>query len=303
MTSSVLQALRRNWFAGLLGLMVTLGLAGVAVAAVPATYVASAQMVLLPPASHRSTSDPTALNPYLGLSGLQGMADIIARAMTDDRTATELKDSGVTAYAVHYDPLSAGPVLLVQAEEASPGQASSALTVLLGEVQKTTARLQGATDLAPATYVTAELIARHGNPERSGKAQLRAVAVALVGGLVLTLLGVCLLDAARMRRRAGVRLAPADAFTQAPAAGEGRPGAAGEGRVAAVEGPGADGRPGVERERPGVDGRPETAGEGPAGAVGAGAGTGLEAGAPGLDAARNNGVAAGAGGSARRGSR
>lgn len=200
MLLSGLRVWRRNWSVAIVGLLLTSGLVVAAVGLVPASYVATSQMVLLPPAAQRNGGENVAANPYLNLAGLHGMADIVARSMMDDETARNLRQAGVTKYTVLYDTLSAGPVLRVTAEESGPAKASAALETLTKQVPLTTARLQRATAADPRFYVTTAVVARSGPPQRSGKSQLRAVGLALVGGLVLTQLAVALIDAWRRRR-------------------------------------------------------------------------------------------------------
>lgn len=200
MLLSGLQALRRNWPVAVAGVLLTVGLVGMAASLVPASYVATSQMVLLPPAAQPSGSETTEVNPYLNLAGLQGMADIVARSMMDDETVRTLKRAGATSYTVQHDTLSAAPVLLVTAEERSPARARSALVAVTKQVPRSTARLQAATTMDRRFYVTTSVVAGPGDLQRSGKSQLRAVGVALVAGLVMTQLSVSLFDAWRQRR-------------------------------------------------------------------------------------------------------
>jgi len=138
----------------------------------------------------------------MGLAGLQSVADVVSRAMMDDdETAQALKKAGVSQYSVQYDSLSAAPILIVQAMESSPEKASEALAVLTKQVPLTIARLQNEASISSSAFINADVIARPSAPVRSGKTQLRAVAVSLVVGLVLTLLAVSFTDAWRIRRR------------------------------------------------------------------------------------------------------
>lgn len=207
MLKSMMRSLRRNWYVAVFGVLLTAGLVAGMISAVPASYVSQAQMLLLPPptrlaATGAGTNDPNALvNPYTQLGGLQSMADVIARSMMDDATVRTLRAAGVGTYTVRFDTLSAAPILLVEAEGATPKQATHAVTVLLTQVTATTARLQSQTSIAPESFIRLSVIAQPGDPQRSGKTQLRAVGAAVVVGLVLTLLMVALTDSWRVRRR------------------------------------------------------------------------------------------------------
>jgi hypothetical protein len=194
------QTLRRNWLVGIIGVLVTFGLVVAAAGLVSAKYVATSQMVLLPPLAPNAGYNGV-VNPYLGLEGLESMADVVSSAMMDDQTAKTLQNAGVSSYSVQWDSLSAGPVLLVQVIEPTAEQASNAITVLDEQVPLTVARLQGDASISPNSFITAAVIARPSTPTRSGKTQLRAALLALVVGLILTLLAISLMDARRIRRK------------------------------------------------------------------------------------------------------
>lgn len=195
------QSLRRNWHVGIFGLIITIGLVVAAASLVPAKYVTTSQMVLIPPLSQPNANYNGVVNPYMGLDGLQSMANVVSSAMMDDETARALKKAGVSQYSVRYDSLSAGPILIVQATESSPKKASDALALLDKQVPLTVARLQDEASISANSFITAVVIARPSTPIRSGKTQLRAVALALVFGLVLTFLAISFIDAWRIRRR------------------------------------------------------------------------------------------------------
>jgi hypothetical protein len=193
------QSLRRNWHVAIVGLLVTVCLVGVAYKMFPAKYVTTSQIVLLPP--RQASADNGIVNPYMGLAGLQSMADVISSAMMDDETAKVLKESGVTNYSVQYDTLVTAPILIVQATESSPTGASAAIAVLDKQVPLTVTRLQKEASIAPKSFIAAKVIARPSTPAKAYKTEIRAVGLAFVVGLVLTLLAISLINAWRIRRR------------------------------------------------------------------------------------------------------
>lgn len=197
------QSLRRNWLVGVFGLLVTIGLVIAAIGLVPANYVTTSQIVLIPPLSQPNANYNGVVNPYMGLAGLQSMAAVVSSAMMDDKTAKALQEAGVSQYSVEYDSLSAGPILIVQAIEPSPAQSSNAITALDKQVPLNVARLQGEASISPKSFITARVIAGPSTPARSGKTQLRAAALAFVVGLVLTLLALSVIDGWRFRRLQG----------------------------------------------------------------------------------------------------
>jgi hypothetical protein len=133
------------------------------------------------------------------------MADVVSSAVMDDQTAKTLQNAGVSSYSVQWDALSAGPILIAQVTEPSAEQASNAITVLDNQVPLTVARLQGEASISPNSLITVSVIARPSTPTRSGKTQLRAALLALVVGLILTLLAISVMDARRIRRRQGAQ--------------------------------------------------------------------------------------------------
>jgi hypothetical protein len=195
------QTLRRNWLVGIIGLLVTFGLVVAAAGLVSAKYVATSQMVLLPPLAPNEGYNGV-VNPYLGLEGLESMADVVSSAMMDDQTAKTLQAAGVSSYNVQWDSLSAGPVLIVQVTAPTAEQASNAITAVDEQVPLAVSRLQGDASISPNSFITTAVIARPSTPTKSSKTQLRAALLALVVGLILTLLAVSLTDARRIRRKA-----------------------------------------------------------------------------------------------------
>ncbi len=84
------RTLIRRWYLTVLGLAVTIGLVAAAAIAVPVSYTAKADVVLIPPANSTSNSD----NPLLGLTGLTSAADVLARAMSDPSKVNQAQAAG-----------------------------------------------------------------------------------------------------------------------------------------------------------------------------------------------------------------
>lgn len=193
--------LLRRWYSVLAGLTVTAGLAVLATQFVPITYVASAHMVLLPPRA----SDGTGANPYMGLGGLENMADVVSIAMVDDTTMKKMIKAGVSdRFTVALDRTMSGPILLVTAEELTAAQASRSLELLMKQIPQTTLRLQTDSAIPTGSLIEVSVIGRKGEPAPARKSQIRALLVAVVAGLSLTLLGTAFLDS-WILRRSGLR--------------------------------------------------------------------------------------------------
>ena len=208
-----LQSLRRNWYVGIFGLLVTAVLVIAAAILIPAKYVATSQLVLLGPISqpvksHNGVANPNGvtnpflgIDPYLSIDALDSMANVVSLAMTDSETAQALQNAGVSQYSVVYDPTNAGPILTVQAEGSSREEATGAVSAVTEQVPLTLARLQENAHVSPSAFLTVDVIARPSAPTKSSKTQLRAIGLALVAGLVLTVLAIAFIDGWRIRRR------------------------------------------------------------------------------------------------------
>jgi hypothetical protein len=204
---TTLQRARRRWYVALIGLLVTVGLVVVVTGLVPATYSATTQLVLLPPHSQEGSAGAGSDsgrpdNPYLGLAELASMTDVVSRAMMDETSAKTLVKVGVTGtYGVQRDTMSAAPILLVTVEDTVPSRASEGLQAVAKEVLRTLSRLQADSSIAQESRITVTEVARPSSPVKSGKGQIRALGVTLVGGLIMTVLATSFVDALILRRR------------------------------------------------------------------------------------------------------
>lgn len=195
--SGLPRTLIARWYLTLIGVVVTVGLVVVAAIAVPVSYQAKASVVLIPPANATSNGG----NPLLGLTGLQSAADVLARVMVDPVEVNRLKQQGVTnKYTVARDLTTDGPVLLVTVDGADSAGVLGELKMILADMPSTLALLQqsltGKSDqigLIPVN--TAD------KPTSDRKSQLRAVIVAAVIGLMLTILIVNVGDRLLLRHR------------------------------------------------------------------------------------------------------
>jgi hypothetical protein len=190
--------LRRRWYAVLLGLAATAGLCGFMSQLVPVTYTAQAQILLLPP------KDATASvsNPYLNLSGMNGVSDALARSMTDASTQQRLVSDGATsAFTVEPDAIAPGPVVDVTATGAQAVAVVTTLNVLVREIPQHLESLQSSQGVTTKSLITYAVLSKDTAAAASAKGQLRAMLVALAAGIAFTWLGTGMLDALLRRRR------------------------------------------------------------------------------------------------------
>lgn len=214
------RVLVRRWYLVLVGLAVTVGLCFGAAAAVPTQYTVSSTVLLLPPVTE--TDDGRPINPYLSLGGLEGIADVLAAALSDASLEREVESAGLDAtYELGRDPAAAGPVLVLGVTSPAGADALGTQELVLERLPEKLSEIQESVGVGKATRVTATVVTRADEAEPDFRSQLRAVLVAAVVGLAVTYLGTVLLDRLfRTRRRSGRELAPSEDAAEpvAPAA-------------------------------------------------------------------------------------
>ena len=195
---------RRRWWAALIGLAVTAGLAMAVYQEVPLRHSVTADVLLLPPGP---SGTPRGFNPYLSLDGLSAPVEVLASAMSDEQTRAEIKRLGGQAdYTVARDYATSAPIMLITAEANLTAEASKTLDLIIEQSRGRLASIQDAAKIPTASQISSSLVTRdvRGVPVR--KPQVRALLVAVVVGLGLTLLLTALLDSlliARSGRRGG----------------------------------------------------------------------------------------------------
>lgn len=192
------RVLRRRWHAVLVGLLVTLGLGVAAALLVPPKYELRATMVLVPPKSPLNGGN----NPFLSLGGLHDAADVLSRAMIDGAVHDSLVKEGADPdYIVQTDPTSAGPLILVIADGATPQAANHTLNVILDRLPVELTELQRSATVSASSLIDITEVSRDQAAKTMRKSQIRATVAAVGAGLVVTLFGTGLLDNFLRRRR------------------------------------------------------------------------------------------------------
>ncbi|MGF1663433.1 MAG: hypothetical protein ACFCVG_13370 [Kineosporiaceae bacterium] len=196
------RVLLRRWYVVLAGLAVTAALCLGAATWVPARYDAVSTVLLLPP---ETVVDGRPTNPYLGLGGLDGMADVLSTAMTDAAVQQAVADEGLTVeYGLGRDLTQSGPVIVVQVTGRTRDEALRAQQFLLDRLPGRLDALQEAVDVRPAARITSTVITQDEVPEVNRRTQTRVLLVAAAGGLAVTYLLAALVDGiVSARRRAG----------------------------------------------------------------------------------------------------
>jgi hypothetical protein len=197
--SDLLIGLRRRWYAVVVGLAITAGLCVGAVKVTPAEYVAQSSVLLLPPASTVGTGG----NPYLALGGLQGAADVLARAMSGEAMSSEVTPSNSTAtYTFEPDATTNGPMLVIETRDVTDAGALAVLNDLLTRAPDVLKDLQVQVGAPGDSLIRLGTVTRDTAPLTERKAQIRSLIIALVVGIAILLFGTNLLDGYLLRRRA-----------------------------------------------------------------------------------------------------
>lgn len=190
--------LLRRWYLVVLGLVVTVMLCLFAVQAIPVRYSAEAGLLLLPP----RISVGEGGNPYLALGALGPVGDVLSKTLTDSTAQRELKAAGVTGtYEVGPDTASPAPIVLVTVETTSESAALSSLQLILDRAPLRLLALQRETSVKNNAFITSTVITRSTRAEAVRKPQIRAVMVAAVSGIAMTLMITAAVDAMLLRRR------------------------------------------------------------------------------------------------------
>jgi capsular polysaccharide biosynthesis protein len=197
--TGTIRILVRRWYLVVVGIAVTIGLTFAARSVVPVTYQAEASVLLLPPQSSVGIGN----NPYLALGGLTAAADVLSRAMSNDETVQSLHAAGTSGtYSVTRDLTTNGPVILVTADNSEATGASRTLKHVVDGLSPTLAKLQTAISVAARYRIVTQIITQDDTAHPVGKAQLRAMLVAIAAGLFGTLVACSLVDGLLLRRTA-----------------------------------------------------------------------------------------------------
>jgi hypothetical protein len=211
--------LLRRWYVILAGVLVTAGLAYAAATVIPARYDTTATVLMLPP---ETTVNGKRMNPYLNLGGLEGAADVVSSAMGDRTVQAAVAGEGLDVeYSLGRDYTIAGPVILLEVTGATPSDALEAQEYLLGVLPERLDRLQEDLGVLPGSRITSQVITTSQEADTNRRSQIRAVLVAVVGGLGLTYLLTAFVDGvamSRRRARAATRPDPEQPGSAPPAA-------------------------------------------------------------------------------------
>lgn len=192
------RSLARRWYFVVAGLVVLAGLGLATYTQVPPTYAATANAMLLPPAS---TVEPGG-NPYLYLGGLGQALDVVSRSLNSSTTRGPIEAANPSGtYNTYPDTNTSGPILVIDSTASTAEATLAILDAALATVPTELAGLQTQLGVAPSAQITSLTLTVDQEAATVGKGRLRAVvAVVAVGTAALALL-IGMLDSLLLDRQ------------------------------------------------------------------------------------------------------
>lgn len=189
MSTTLPRILLRRWYVALLGVVATAALVLAASTLIGPTYQITANVLLVPPPAKPGS------NPYLELGGLEPVADVLARSLSDYPVSAKLKAAGLSGkFVVGRDQTVSGPVLLLTTEASTATEARNLMTALVGLVAPQLRDLQAHASVPVTAMLTTQLLYDAHDPKRVTKTQMRGEVAAGVVGLLMTLVVIIGLD-------------------------------------------------------------------------------------------------------------
>ncbi|WP_181397376.1 hypothetical protein [Cryobacterium arcticum] len=182
------------------GLLLTAGVIILALRLIPVTYDVKSSILLLPP---QISVEETGGNPFLSLGGLEVVAGVLAKSLTDtDSVESIVPDDGPAEYTIEQDASIDGSVLEVTVSDRTADGAFDTLDAVLALATERLDELQDAVAASDESHVRLMVITNNTVAVPNAAALGRTLIVLTAACLVLTLLLAVFVDAAIRRRRA-----------------------------------------------------------------------------------------------------
>jgi hypothetical protein len=197
---------RRRWLVAVSALVVVVIVTVGAWVGTPTKYQSSVQMTMLN--SEAVTNSLGDLgNPYLSLSqALSADVDLLTRLLTSDASAQQLAERGVTeSYTAAFANNALGPFMLMTLTGPNRAHVSQAMNQLVTFAQQRWYNLQRSNYAPVNSIVRLVVIAPPSTPSPVRKTKIELVGGVFIGGIVITLILVAVVDNVmgnRKRRRA-----------------------------------------------------------------------------------------------------
>jgi hypothetical protein len=193
-----MRALGRRWYVLLTGMLLTGGLVYGTLNVVPLTYDVQASLLLMPPADSPANNG----NPFLNLGGLDVVAGVLTKSLTDESSGAVIAPHGSDAkYEVAVDATVPGSVLAVTATDITPRGALAVLGRVQSLAESKLSDLQADAGSAANDRVHLMVITSNETPTPDYSSLLRPLLVVIAGGIVVSLLCTVAVDALIRSRR------------------------------------------------------------------------------------------------------
>jgi hypothetical protein len=200
----VVRAAGRRWYVLVAGLILTGGLVIAVLRFIPLTYDVQSSVLLLPPRQTASVNGPVTDggNPFLNLGGLDVVAGVLSKSVTDSASVESIVPKGSHAeYTVEPDPSVSGSVIAVTASDRSPAGAFKTLDSVLALTTSRLKALQEEVNATGGSQVRLMVITDNTVAQPNTAALVRTLIVVIAAGLVITALLAISIDALVRRRK------------------------------------------------------------------------------------------------------
>lgn len=190
--------MRRRWYLLVAAIVCTVGVGFLTVQAVPPTYTAQGQVLLLPP----QTSVPKGQNPYLSLGGLTPAGDVLAKALSAPETVQRIESQGGSGtYVVELDVNSPAPIISITADGASEAESLQTLALVSAELVPTLVRVQRDAQVPASAGIRSTVLTSPTSADRVIKGPLRALIAVTGATFVVLVLMIAAIDGMLRRPR------------------------------------------------------------------------------------------------------
>jgi hypothetical protein len=211
--AELILAAGRRWYVLVAGLLLTAGVIVIALRLIPITYDVKSSILLLPP---QISVAETGGNPFLGLGGLEVVAGVLSKSLTDSDSVESIAPADGTAeYTVQQDASVDGSVLEVTVSDRTAAGAFDTLDAVHALATERLKELQDSVAATAESQVRMMVITNNTVAEPNAAALGRTLIVLTAACLVVTLLLAVFVDAA-VRRRHAVRAAKPVAAERGP---------------------------------------------------------------------------------------
>jgi capsular polysaccharide biosynthesis protein len=205
---SSMKVIGRQWKVFVPALVVSVIIVGGVITTVKPSYVAKAQLLLVPPQVSTQSVSSTPLssggrqtNPYLGFGNLNIVAAIVSAQETNSRASSRLQGAGVSdSYTVAPDPLGQIPELNIEVTGSDPAAALAQAATIVRDAETQLATNQRIAGAPNGTEITTLLLASPASTVQN-KSRLRVGAAVLAVCLATSIAVAFAAESVSRRRR------------------------------------------------------------------------------------------------------